>query len=41
VDGQLVSARAWPDHPAWMHEFMRLLKEQAPAEGAEHAASVS
>ena len=41
VDGQMVSARAWPDHPSWMREFMRLLKERAPAEGAEHAASVS
>jgi protease I len=40
VDGQMVSARAWPDHPAWMREFMRLLKEKAPAEGAEHAAPV-
>jgi protease I len=41
VDGQMVSARAWPDHPSWMREFMRMLKERAPAEGAEHAASVS
>jgi protease I len=40
VDGQMVSARAWPDHPSWMREFMRLLKERAPAEGAEHAAPV-
>src|SRR5688572_18964967 len=40
VDGQMVSARAWPDHPSWMCEFMRLLKERAPAEGAEHAAPV-
>lgn len=32
VDGNMVSARAWPDHPAWMREFMRLLKEKAPAE---------
>jgi protease I len=36
----MVSARAWPDHPSWMREFMRLLNERAPAEGAEHAASV-
>jgi putative intracellular protease/amidase len=41
VDGQMVSTRAWPDHPAWMREFMRLLKERAPAEDAEHAASVT
>jgi protease I len=32
VDGTMISARAWPDHPAWMGEFMRLLKERAPAE---------
>jgi protease I len=25
VDGQIVSGRAWGDHPAWMHEFMHLL----------------
>jgi protease I len=30
VDGQLVSARAWPDHPGWMREFVRLLREKAP-----------
>jgi protease I len=40
VDGQMVSARAWPDHPAWMREFMRMLKERAPAEGAERPAAV-
>jgi protease I len=32
VDGVMVSARAWPDHPDWMREFMRLLREHAPAE---------
>jgi protease I len=32
VDGHLVSGRAWPDHPGWMREFMRLLREHAPAE---------
>jgi protease I len=26
VDDQLVSARAWPDHPAFMREFMKLLR---------------
>ncbi len=25
VDGNMVSARAWFDHPTWMREFMRLL----------------
>ncbi|TFD08665.1 DJ-1/PfpI family protein [Cryobacterium sp. TMT1-21] len=25
VDGNLVSGRAWPDHPTWMREFMKLL----------------
>lgn len=25
VDGPLVTARAWPDHPAFMREFMRLI----------------
>ncbi len=27
VDGAMVSARAWPDHPSWMKEFIRLLKQ--------------
>jgi protease I len=31
VDGEMVSARAWPDHPAWMREFVRLLRAKAPA----------
>jgi protease I len=30
VDGEMVSARAWPDHPAWMREFVGLLRERAP-----------
>jgi protease I len=30
VDGTMVSARAWPDHPAWMREFIALLKAKAP-----------
>jgi protease I len=41
VDGVMVSARAWPDHPAWMREFVRILAERAPAEVAEQAAGVS
>jgi len=31
VDGQMVSARAWPDHPAWMREFIQVLRSKAPA----------
>jgi protease I len=27
----MVSARAWPDHPAWMREFIRILRAKAPA----------
>ncbi len=30
IDGQMISARAWPDHPAWMREFIKLLKQKAP-----------
>jgi len=30
VDGMMVSARAWPDHPAWMREFVSLLRKKAP-----------
>jgi protease I len=32
VDGMMVSARAWPDHPEWMREFMKVLKQHAPVE---------
>ena len=32
VDGVMVSARAWPDHPEWMREFIHLLRERAPVE---------
>jgi protease I len=39
VDGNLVSARAWNDHPAWMREFMRVLQEHAPVEQAAPAAA--
>jgi protease I len=31
VDGQMVPARAWPDHPAWMREFVQNLRSNAPA----------
>ncbi|MEU5806148.1 MULTISPECIES: DJ-1/PfpI family protein [unclassified Streptomyces] len=30
VDDKLVSARAWPDHPAWMREFLKVLAVEAP-----------
>jgi deglycase len=30
VDGVMVSARAYPDHPAWMREFVRILRKKAP-----------
>src|SRR5437764_4817738 len=26
VDGVMVSARAWPDHPAWMRELMSVIR---------------
>src|SRR5918999_2593038 len=39
VAGVMVSARAWPDHPAWMREFVRLLREHAPAEPVEEHAT--
>ncbi|MFC5661575.1 DJ-1/PfpI family protein [Kitasatospora misakiensis] len=31
VDGVLVSARAWPDHPAWLRAFIEVLRVKAPA----------
>jgi len=37
IDGVMVSARAWPDHPAWMREFVRILKQKAPAQQPELA----
>lgn len=30
IDGEMVSARAWPDHPAWMREFVKILRRKAP-----------
>jgi protease I len=39
VDGMMVSARAWPDHPAWMREFIRVLKQKAPTRELETAAA--
>lgn len=31
IDGLMVSARAWPDHPRWMREFIDILRTKAPA----------
>ncbi|MFD0273214.1 DJ-1/PfpI family protein [Kitasatospora sp. NPDC127111] len=30
VDGVVVSARAWPDHPAWIRAFVEVLRVKAP-----------
>lgn len=38
VDGAMVSARAWPDHPVWMREFVKLLKRKASVEDQKAAA---
>ncbi len=38
IDGVMVSARAWPDHPAWMREFIKILKAKAPVSGRTAAA---
>jgi len=38
VDGAIVSGRAWHDHPAWMPEFVRVLKKKAPVRKLETAA---
>lgn len=38
VDGNMVSARAWPDHPAWMREFIVILKQKAPIQEREMSA---
>jgi protease I len=38
IDGTMVSARAWPDHPAWMREFIRVLRQKAPVMEREEAA---
>ncbi|HEY6903586.1 MAG TPA: DJ-1/PfpI family protein, partial [Candidatus Acidoferrales bacterium] len=32
VDGHMISARAWPDHPVWMREFIKLLRQKAPVQ---------
>jgi deglycase len=38
VDGTMVSARAWPDNPAWMHEFIKILAQVAPIASESAAA---
>jgi protease I len=40
VDGNMVSARAWPDHPAWMREFIALLRTRVPESAREQAVGV-
>ncbi|MGC8995680.1 MAG: DJ-1/PfpI family protein [Thermoplasmata archaeon] len=30
VDGNMVSSRSWLDHPAWMREFIKILKRTYP-----------
>lgn len=37
IDGNMISARAWPDHSAWMREFVKLLRQKAPARQGEFA----
>ncbi|MGK4579482.1 DJ-1/PfpI family protein [Kitasatospora sp. HPMI-4] len=32
VDGVVVSARAWPDHPGWMRAFVEVLRDKAPVD---------
>ena len=41
VNGKMVSARAWPDHPSWMREFIRLLRQHAPVDSASELTSVA
>lgn len=41
IDGAMVSARAWPDHPAWMREFIQILKKKAPVVPHQTSAAVS
>jgi protease I len=38
VDGNMVSARAWPDHSAWMREFIAILKQKSPIQEREMSA---
>ena len=38
VDGNLVTAQAWPDHPYWLAEFLRVLGTEIEHESAAPAA---
>ena len=40
VDGVMVSARAWPEHPAWMRAFLQVLRDQAPVARKQEPATV-
>ncbi|MEC3954059.1 DJ-1/PfpI family protein [Nocardia sp. CDC153] len=33
IDGNLITGRAWPDHPQWMRAFMEVLRKSAPPAG--------
>lgn len=33
VDGNLVTGRAWPDHPQWFRPFIEALRKTAPVSG--------
>ena len=41
VDGVMVSARAYPDHPAWMREFLRILRKKAPIKSKSAAPALA
>jgi protease I len=41
VDGHIVSGRAWPDHPAFMREFMRLLRAAIATESQQPVSSAA
>jgi protease I len=40
VDGMMISARALPDHSAWMREFVKLLKQTVPLHEPEAVETV-
>ena len=37
VDGNLVTAPAWPAHPAWLAKFIEVLERGVPTEQRKHA----
>jgi protease I len=41
VDGNLVTAPAWPAHPAWLAAFLEVLRAQVEVGGAERASQVA